>query len=501
MHSFINLLTRLNTLTEAESPMDRIMPGFQTKARSLAVARGASSPTREGRIAMIKILYNVDIIDHDQMIMLNRINSVEKLVQYFEESGIASLIKDKRDDIEEYIKNQLEDKISFATGQRSDVAQQRYEVNMINNEIKAAKKVARLERKKETASAMSHVSQVVDEILDSYEQSFSEDYMMEIIVGKDSDLNDISNILKYLSKYVDEEDVEVDGRYIDAVFKPSSKLGRIIDKVGVKDVQKEITKDLKTYNDVVEVKISLPDINQKEKIMGNLKKATAIEDEEGYGRPEEDAETKRHNFSSLAQEYSDGTVDPEVRDAQRIALKGLSEGALMEGTAVYLTEGKLTNLAAATVLGAAALGVPKKIAQNFKEPINAVSKAVGDITAGGNAAFLKRVKSPEDKESVTAAIERIRSAGTDAAMSRKTDQYKEADSNLRQIEDEMRKKYDIPENIHLHENVDSGTGIYLSEQVRRDAVKRSDDQKSITFKEKYKPKTYFQLEELRRYGL
>jgi hypothetical protein len=235
---------------------------------------------------MLGILFDLDIIDDSVVRMFKNDPSVSRMVEYFEANGIASKIKSKRDEIQAHIKDQLENKVSFTTGNRTDAAQQRYEVNKLNTELKAAKKVARLERKKETGSAMSQVSQVVDEILGSYEQSFSEDYMMEVIVGKDSDLNDISNILKYLSKYVDEEDVEVDGRNIDVIFKQSSKLGRIIDKVGLEDVQKEITRDLKTYSDVVEIKISLPDMDSKEDMIGNLR-ASFKEDEE---YPTEEAE-------------------------------------------------------------------------------------------------------------------------------------------------------------------------------------------------------------------
>ena len=63
MSSFTKLLSRLTSLNEAkDSPMDRIMPGFQQKARELAKSRGASSGTREGRLAMLGILFDMDII-------------------------------------------------------------------------------------------------------------------------------------------------------------------------------------------------------------------------------------------------------------------------------------------------------------------------------------------------------------------------------------------------------------------------------------------------------
>jgi hypothetical protein len=506
MSSFTKLLSRLTSLNEAkDSPMDRIMPGFQGQARALAKSRGASSGTREGRLAMLGILFDMEIIDDNVVRMFKNDPSVSRMVDYFETNGIAKQIKNKRDEIQAHIKDQLENKVSFTTGNRTDAAQQRYEVNKLNTELKAAKKVARLERKKETGSAMSQVSQVVDEILGSYEQSFSEDYMMEVIVGKDSDLNDISNILKYLSKYVDEEDVEVDGRNIDVVFKQSSKLGRIIDKVGLEDVQKEITRDLKTYSNVVEIKISLPDMDSKEDMIGNLR-ASFKEDEEGYEEVgEEDAETPNAGFEGLVEDYTDTDINQEVKKAQLQALKAVEGDAITEGTSIYLQEVNLKRLAkgAGIAMGLAGATIGgAKVAQNLAKPVgSAISRTVSDITAGGNEAFLERIKDPEDYKRVAAKIEALRSDSVSTRMSRQTDQYIQTDDELRDLEDEMRTKYDIPNNIYLREDVEIGTGAYLTEQTKKDSVRAPRDQQSISFKEKFKPKTSYQLDELRRYGL
>lgn len=48
---------------------------------------------------------------------------------------------------------------------------------------------------------------------------------------------------------------------------------------------------------------------------------------------------------------------------------------------------------------------------------------------------------------------------------------------------------------------ESYTSIYLAEQIKKDALYKPNKEKPVAFKDKYKPKTSYQLEELRRYGL
>ena len=45
------------------------------------------------------------------------------------------------------------------------------------------------------------------------------------------------------------------------------------------------------------------------------------------------------------------------------------------------------------------------------------------------------------------------------------------------------------------------TSVYLTEQSASDKRNKKTEVKNQSFKERYKPKTHWQLEELRRYGL
>ncbi len=356
MSSFTNLLSRLNVLSEAKiSPMDKILPGFQTQARSLASSKGASSGTREGRLAMLAILFDLDIIDESVVRMFKNDPSVSRMVDYFETNGISKKIRERSDDIGEHIKSQLENKVSFTTGNRTDSAQQRYEVNKLNAELKANKKTARIEKKKETASAMADVAQTVDmydDLIGSLEASYSDKYMIEIVASKDSELEDIAKIVGYMSRFTDDKDIEVDGRSIDIVFSAESKLGKIISKMGTSTVERKIADDLKAYGGAGVV-IYEPDSDKSKELVGFLKKKSTedeeIEDgydvneyaEDEFDSTEEAEETDdQADFEGLVDTYNDTELNPEIKAAQQQIIKKLSSGnAVNESTtAVYLTE-------------------------------------------------------------------------------------------------------------------------------------------------------------------
>lgn len=356
MSSFTNLLSRLNVLSEAKiSPMDKILPGFQTQARSLASSKGASSGTREGRLAMLAILFDLDIIDESVVRMFKNDPSVSRMVDYFETNGISKKIRERSDDIGEHIKSQLENKVSFTTGNRTDSAQQRYEVNKLNAELKANKKTARIEKKKETASAMADVAQTVDmydDLIGSLEASYSDKYMIEIVASKDSELEDIAKIVGYMSRFTDDKDIEVDGRSIDIVFSAESKLGKIISKMGASTVERKIADDLKAYGGAGVV-VYEPDSDKSKELVGFLKKKSTedeeIEDgydineyaEDEFDSTEEAEETDdQANFEGLVDTYNDAELNPEIKAAQQQIIKKLSSGnAVNESTtAFYLTE-------------------------------------------------------------------------------------------------------------------------------------------------------------------
>ena len=88
------------------------------------------------------------------------------------------------------------------------------------------------------------------------------------------------------------------------------------------------------------------------------------------------------------------------------------------------------------------------------------------------------------------------------------DIYMEIKPKVKEI---VAKDTEIPKNPAAEENEDavppveaqleSTTYHYLSEQIKKDKLTHRSTEVSVSFKEKYKPKTHWQLAELRRYGM
>lgn len=530
MSSFNNLLKRMSYLTEArDSPMERILPGFQTQARSLAASKGAASGTREGRLAMLNILFELDIIDMGVVKQFKNDPSVSRMVDFLEQSGVAKVIKQRENDIREYIKDQLENKISFTTGNRSDGAAQKYEMNKLNNELKAAKKVAKQEGKKETESAVSGIKDIVtnySDLVGSIKSSYSKDYMIEVVANPESGLGEITKIVKYLTQFVDEDDIDVDGRSLTAEFSPDTKLGRIVAKMGAGNVEKSIAKDLKSFGGAGVV-VYDPDKGNKEDMLGSLN-VKYQEDEEFdptdemgpedvYG-PEGDVDYDAYSDEEEAEDEDkefpmSGSDEEQVKQAQVNALIAAYKGGKQKlnnenYTAVYMTEkfdmeslkraGKGIAAAASIAgLGAGASQVAPKAIETGKEIAGEV------MSAGGDKEFLSQITDPDDKAMVVAKLQELRSMGTQAQLApgSKLGSLERKRMEFGQLEQEMRNKYSIPDTVSIQEKVEATTAMYLTEQVKTDRPKRADVREGLTFKEKYKPKTIQQLQELRNYGL
>jgi hypothetical protein len=155
-------------------------------------------------------------------------------------------------------------------------------------------------------------------------------------------------------------------------------------------------------------------------------------------------------------------------------------------------------LAGAAALVGAAVGGSHLAPKAYQ----AGKEIAGDIASrGGTDEFLARIENDEDRERVQSELQALRDEGTAARLSGKSDRVTRMRDEFRKTEQEMRQTYKIPDTIQIQENVNITTAIYLTEQTKSDSVRRSQPQQNLSFKERYKPKTSYQLDELRRYGL
>jgi hypothetical protein len=126
--------------------------------------------------------------------------------------------------------------------------------------------------------------------------------MLEIVVDRGSDLEDIDNIVKYLKKFVKIDNIDIEGRHIDVTFNKDARLAKLINRLGADKVEKQISDDLESYGGAGVV-IHSPDADSKPDMIGNL----GQEDEEYSETDEEDVEDKTDDsdFDKLAAEYLD----------------------------------------------------------------------------------------------------------------------------------------------------------------------------------------------------
>ena len=206
----------------------------------------------------------------------------------------------------------------------------------------------------------------------------------------------IPNLLQYVTEQCKGEcpghEIDVDGRSIDIVFTAASKLGRIIQKMGIDTVERNIAHDLKKYGGAGVV-IHEPDADSSKDLIGFLRKS-APEDEE---------------MEDYEEEYSTDEAE--------------------------------------------------------------------ETTGGKDNAFEEFVK----------AYRKVNPSPIDSAYD---------SAYLKTLEKTLNESSNGGRPLNIN-----STSKYLTEQLRRDSCRNITQKKTVSFREKYNPKTQWHLEELRRYGM
>ena len=124
--------------------------------------------------------------------------------------------------------------------------------------------------------------------------------------------------------------------------------------------------------------------------------------------------------------------------------------------------------------------------------------------SSGNQEFLKKLNE-SDLAKVKKAMKGVTDAGTQVKLNPSAGtfkhSYQEAKQNLDNLVEGLRKQYKIDPSIKFVFENTSYTSMYLTEEASKNKSRVGQINESVSFKQKYKPKTSYQLEELRRYGL
>ena len=474
MSSFSNLLSRAYLLSEARvSPYATAHPSFG-KVTTPMSDRGLSSAPLHTMQFIREVLYNVDIITLEELQLLKKPATFSGKKQ-----ALLQMLRDKEREINAKSK-EIEERVS-------DTLDNFINEMMLRNEEKyvaqaAAKEVAKQMRQARSGKQMDDaltdivtddsilVRSAVAQILNNIEINLGEpgfdieeDALRDVIDYSDQ-INSLQTLKSYIRKIAVEPGKEKIASYLYSAVKPISQyIGAGNDQIKVED-----------------------------------------EEMQGYAGDEAEEGEGTDGFEGLAQNYSDTTLLPAVKQAQMKVLKSLSE-SVTSGTEQYVTEGwkqAARGMAAAGLTAAAAVGGAKIAPQIGNIGKEVVNVAKGLTSKSDNNQFLDKITNPADRKMVEDELKSIDLAGQNAELSGKSSAVMHQRLKFGEIERQMRRKYSIPPEIVLTtESVASSTALYLTEQIKKDSLYRPNKEETVTFKSRYKPKTHWQLEELRRYGL
>ena len=448
---FNDLFNRAEFLTEAKkSPYAKYHPSFGSVTKDLRSAGFSSAPL--DTINFIRTaLYNLELISDDELAAAKKgagFAAKKKNLLALLDSK-EDVIEQNKDEIAKEIVDGLARYINRATTDRG-------------KEEKYAAQKAALELAKDIKAGEDMGDAVEDAVgqMDAAESELAQSLQMskedpttfiEIKIRDAERVEDVGNIV---SKYANEDGLDVSGNTVQFSVDPGTPLAKAVTAHGIDKIEAALKRDVDRISDSVVVVMS-PDEDYEE--MGY-----------GFDSPEEPDEY------SMGEE---GGGITEVEDAEDLSAKKARAGK--------------------------DIGKPGK---NFSKIAKSAGKKYGSKAAGERVAGAVLAKmrgnyegaeefddfdiGPQSDENVPDDYEDVLDALVD------DDKKNHAIKKLNGEDEE-----DAIVMQPMLESRKTDTSAYLTEQSASDKRNKKTEIKPQSFKEKYKPKTHWQLEELRRYGL
>ena len=502
-NGFNDLINRVDFLTEAKkSPYAGHHDSFGSITKELKSAGFSSAPL--DTINFIRtILYDLDIIDDEELAAAKRGTGFSA-----KKNNLLAVLDTKKQEIA----NNTE---AIAGAVKDGLAQyiNRSATNR-GREEKYAAQAAAIELAKDIKAGADVGDAVEDTVgqLDAAEKELEQSLeisksdpttLIEIKIRDADRVNDVSEIV---TKYANEDGVEVSGDTVQFSVDPETPLAKAVSAHGIDKIEAALKRDVDKISDSVVV-VMAPDedyeqIDDNEEegpsmanYPGGAPSSYAANEEGGGLTTPEDAEefdgleldhflTKEQpeDFipSTDYEEVLDALVDDDKRER---ALKRLNGATLQER--VIIVEGVMADLERLASWG------PKGAAGIAK-----IFKSGSDILGHG----MDAVKTVWDTAVpiVTKAAEWGQQGADEVVAAAKNvlDAYNEFKAGYKEGEAEEDFNYSP-----MLDSYQTSTAGYLTEQAASDKRNIKSEVKPQSFKEKYKPKTSRQLEELRRYGL
>jgi len=487
MSSFDNFYTRLQTLTEArKSPVEALVPGATGVTKQMRSAGLSSAPL--DTIKFIReLLFNLDVISEDE---LNAVKSSKgftgkKQAMLKVLQNNQNKINAKSDEIAQTIEGTLDDFISGMGANRS--REEKYAAQAAAQELAAQARAARSGKEMDDALAdvisdekliiKASLAKAIQELEDlPGGEDISPEVLAEIkkFAPKINTIEQLESFVKQLSGM---EEYQLPAAYLSSTVKAI--------KGGMEDYEMEDQEDPDHGFDAVKSdldgdgNISKYERNRGEAIASAMSKEDGEDDIDGMAQ----VEVEELGDGEIPDDYHDQDDDEDAEgNVKKEVLAAIEAGAGDEGEFGHTNAGKATSA--------------QQLAAQYKEAGDEVRASIANNLA---QYFATQSKFDENEENEEVVAE---SKYTTADYL--TDIYSIVEPIIESTVNENGQT--TPTQQYLVEKHEEAieevyTSQYLTEQKVQDSLPKQKKEKSLSFKERFQPKTQGQLEEVRRYGL
>ena len=535
---FNDLFNRAEFLTEAKkSPYAKYHPSFGGITKDLKAAGFSSAPL--DTINFIRTsLYNLELISDEELAAAKKGSGFrakkDNLIALLDAK--EDIIEQNKDEIAKEIEDNLARYINRATtnrGKEEKYAAQKAALELAKD-IKAGKDMGDA-----VEDTVGQLDAAESELADSLQMSKEDPTtFIEIKIRDAGRVEDVGNIV---SKYANEDGLDISGDTVQFSVDPDTPLAKAVTAHGIDKIEAALKRDVDKISDSVVV-VMAPDEDYEEMGYGFDSPEEPDEysmGEEGGGITEvedaEDLSAKKaragkdigkpgKNFSKIAKsagkKYGSKAAGERVAGAVLAKMRGNYEGA--EDLDHFLTKEQPEDYIPSTdyedVLDDLVNKDKEKHAirklngeneETLEEGvIDTLERLIGlgvkgargiaDIVGAGADVLGHGMDGVKKVWNTVIPIAKQGGEGAVEAAKHIVDAYHEFKAGYREGQAEAEERLSVSPMLDSYQ---TSTANYLTEQTASDKRNKKTEVKNQSFKERYKPKTSWQLQELRRYGL
>jgi hypothetical protein len=533
MSSFTDLFKRVQVLSEAKvSPVGKQAPVFANVPKQMKAA-GMASSSRDAMIFITQVLSRLDIITpevYEMTVKGQHRERMEKLMTILKSK--EDEINAKSDEIAEYINQNLDNYTSGAGVDRGRTEKYKEVAKAMSQEVQNIK------AGKEADDALRDIVKTADK--DTVETlEFSAEDTTTIIEINTGNVANVEKVKAAVEEFANELGVEVTGNTVEFSVDEGSQIDQMVKKNGVAETEAFFTRAFEGDYPISVSIIPPAGAEEKEKVKAVTdaisSKPEGIEGREhiaSVGAAADRFLKKRGLEDAEDAEREDGTDDGECEDCGGLACDvcngtGLQSDRIEDGEGKYddndgeeercdyvpctdeVEDAEVTQIDPGVmetidVMIGAALNMEDT---EYPEVKGMVEAGIGRELTDEERAYLMQELGvePGDFEDEEEVVSESKYTTADHI----TDIY----ANVKPIVETLEESVTVNENgqtthtqQYLVEKREEAieqvyTNQYLTEQKASDSLLVPKEEKRQSFKERYQPKTSYQLEELRRYGL